>query len=665
MALLFQIAFIIYFINNLNNLYYNLDTYNEDDQFESKFFYEFSASFFIILVFIFDGIISSINYFFTLNSEFFSFIAIYSIIIAFTIILYDPFILTLKWINRLTKKVLWTLGSFFKDIYLVYVNSILISTRVLVTSLASVILFFRIYYTFLLFFLFILITFLISIDNISLRKKISAFRRNQLESNDTVTNASNLYSSFHPKVFLYSFFSLIFSLITLATLSLSVKYLQNNLAFYTSIIIIILVNSLWIITTTQFLLKKLIYIIMETIRIIKFNTYYKMKFIYEINNKYGTFTGSDLLHLEINGFILSMIIFLILNSLFTNLLFIHVFYLILISFYLLFLQGLYNKVNSLIVKESSINSVSVNLYDKIKDFVFDNQQKRENKVISELNDHKLITKILFLIPLIPLIHFLFILVSNYLVSNILISLSLLIVLLLVSNIKLVLYVLQTIEYFFSNMLISTGTFLYRISYSFFMFLGNIFYQIFEFLYLILMKTYSVLFKKGRKSISIDYTLVVIFWLIFGPLIIKSQEFRYVFDLTYVIPFYIIFMVIIWYNIVYLYLSSVGLYFYLIFINLIMITYSILAKHGRKSASLDLFLIISGSLVLSDLLLGYNTTRTEIAIFLFILGLLIVWSAPILFYISKIINILVIKVKNLSISLQNLFKRLYIVIQYVK
>lgn len=659
-----QILFIYYLFSNLNKLYYNLDNYQPDQGFESRYFYQLYGSLFLATLFIFEIFNYLFFQFISINSTVVVFSAVGLIILSLILCVYHPLVAILLWFAMVSKIIVLKLYSFLSNI----VRSLTVfptsSPRIIVTSLALILIVAYHPVLYLLYFFLVVILFYFMRSFPSFQQEFALLLSAKMNQVDITTDLDKKLFSTKLKLYVYAALSLILLLVFLPIPLFYQQYLQSFYLAYGSILVLILVNSAFIFHVIKVSTLKTVHAVLNLSLYLKRNTYDKIKYIYEINVEYGFITPIRMARLEFNTFIVSLLILFLLYPSSIHILFVVFISVLILVFYLLFMEQLYHRIKKITTHEYKPVSEQQKLFNMLKDFVFDSQKMEVKTISSELQKTQTDTRIFLLIPAILLTNIFFFIFNIYLVPNVLLVAALSLLSLFVVNLTFFSNLFRTIALAMYSAIQVIAIFMYNVIYSFGVLLVKLVRLTLVVLNKLAIGLYTITVKKGKKSLTLDFTLLLPLGFILGSVFARSTSFPDFFTIWYFLLLYGLGLAIIWYELVMQALIRIGLSIYQALYKIGMSIYTITVLNGRKSASLDLFILTGLAILTSDLVIGYDFSRTLIIACLFLASLALIWSATIIVYVVKAIDFSILKIKRIGYVMKQAFNRLLLVIQYV-
>lgn len=624
--LLIQILFVFYLTRSLNRLHGNLDYYQFEEKIENKYFYQLYVTFFIIFLFIFEVVNSFIKLYFIIDPIYSMIFAITLILLAVGISLRKIFLAVLNFIVYGTKSIIFSSLIYTKKVVVLTKTSKLLALQLFLTAFGLT-LFLRLnIYVYFLVFIFILIF----LKTISVNEGIKINFSNLLKkTKDTENNSLVNLRKISSLLKIYLFLSLIlFSyLLTISTLFIFQQYFSNINVIFIAFLLIIFPNSIFIINILQHTLIILGNLSKRFISYVRFNTYDKIQFIYVINIKNGILTNFDFIKLGLNVLLISLVLFTIFSSWFTNIFIVSVLYTLLSIFWLFFLQDLYAKFFSIInlEKQTKDESEVKVLFNTLKNFIFDSQTNLERDPKTELRKLKWDSRILFGYPSIVIANLLLNVMYPYIRSFTTLVLFVFLTLLVITNMPFFSNIVFNVANKLLNLMKSIALFLYEfmqyLIISFIRTMQEIFYAMVRLFYSI----YFLLTQKGKMSLTIDFTFILFMISIIGSIFfsdnLPSTEI-FIVSLGFI---YVLGLGTIWIQNILHFVGNLLNLVYLFIVKISKSIYFIVALQGRRSASIDLFIILLSIESVTSFIFGFDLSITLLFIGLFLVGLAIIWN----------------------------------------
>ena len=664
-VLIIQLLIIIYPMGNLNKLFIDLDLKIREEELKRRHYYQLFFIYFVVLLYVFEAIFYVVSLFVPITIASFIVVGMFSIVIGFMILFFQPLtMLVMIFVSNIQRFFMYIIKS-LTELYQLIVSDPLESIKVLVISIGMVVLSFQLSWERLLIFLNFFSIIFYKILVIDTTRNVNNSRMEQTDD-DSYGHQLKLQLTVKYQIYVYLASFLTFSIASIIFLSTTQQSLVSPVALGLGLLLIIVPNILFIIKILKTITDKIFQFVYSLLSVIKINTYDKALFIYRTVRKYNIVTKFEILKAGLNIFVTSLSVFIITHSLFSNAIIIVPLWLSLAIILIIGLQVLSTNYTSILQEniEADQNFSTLSLFSKVKDILFDSREKAENQIIDSLKKQKSTTLLIFGLPYIVLAHITDLLTNPVLVTNLLLTILILVVILLIINVG-----------FLTNVFMFMGVALIKVAQSIgnaivyiVKALGQVLYGIINFFVVLTKKisysTYFLLFKKGKTSITILFTLVVSVVFIVTHISAPALLYTNNTGILYIILFYIIGVAVIWYEFVGRQIKAFVDALTVLTVSVANGIYSIIAKNGKYSLSIDLFIIIIAGIVSTDFSLGYDFTRTEVFLVALLIGLIIIWSSNILILLAKLGSVLGMVIQKAINAVVRTINRISITLQYV-
>lgn len=625
-------------------------------------FYELFITYLIILVYFFETLLFCFSLIIKIDFITLIPLAIYSLCIGIFFYLWNPLKLLFKYTIILFRKFLYETNLLLK-------SDPITSTKILLTSIGLTIVIFQLQEVVLRYlFSWIFVSDLgPTLKHLYLATILSiAFFLVLLDL--YLENSSDIQKRLQIHFFIRSFSALF--LISFIFYVMNNNYPKSPYIILIGLVLTILPNYLLIIKVSKPILATISQKLKNSLIYLKFETLDKFVFLYKTSITYKILTPVHIIRAGVNIFLLSLSLFILTHSISSNVSFIFVFYILFILFLIAGYQTLYTKY-SIILEQSSQDQQGheiLSFIDKIKNQLFNKPEKNENQTFESLKGFKVKIILLFGVLFIPTAHIFDILFNRFLVTYPFITTFVISLSLLILNINSIIKLLNVTAYIFARILRNIILTIFNIIKAIKIFIHTTLNILAIMIINFISNIYRVLFKKGKISFTIDYTLSLIFIFILLFVSIPESSNTQFSLILFLGLLYISGLVIIWNELVIFKTKALIRMIQNTIIQISLSFYSIIVKYGNYSLSIDLFAIIVIATLASDYLLGYDFNRTLLFIIIFLIGLVIIWresislmmvkiSSKVTLILQKSVKVFIISFRKLTITIQYVFKEL--------